>query len=177
MQKPIGIFYGSTSGDTEKVAFLIYDKFGDKLADIYNVGQAKADEVDHYPYLIFGSSTWGIGETQNDMEYFIRNLKEKNLKNKLIALFGLGNQQLYPHSFVDSIGHIYYRLQNSGARFVGQWPIEDYDFLRSQALINGAFIGLSIDFLNQKDDISSILNKWVEILKVHFKISNIAYVQ
>ena len=176
MQKPIGIFYGSTSGDTKQIAFSLKNMFGNN-ADIFDVGRVKADKVDEYLYLVLGSSTWGIGEIQDDMEYFIRHLKEKNLKNKLIALFGLGNQQHYPHSFVDSMGHIYYMLQNSGARFVGQWPIEDYDFLRSQALINSAFIGLPLDVLNQKEEVQSILEKWVENLKVHFIIGNDYQVQ
>ncbi|MBN2350652.1 MAG: flavodoxin [Bacteroidales bacterium] len=172
MQKSIGIFYGSTSGDTKKIAHLIYEKFGDKIADIFNVSQTKANKVDKYPYLILGSSTWGIGEVQDDMEYFVKELKDKNLDNKLIALFGLGNQLYYPHSFVNSMGHIYNVLKNTGARFVGQWSIEDYNFFRSTALVDSSFIGLPLDIENQKEIIPEIIDSWVKNLKNHFKMKH-----
>ena len=43
----IGIFYGSTTGNTEKIAEMIRNEFGHENADIYNV-----DIVIHHIYFI-----------------------------------------------------------------------------------------------------------------------------
>ncbi|HSN50051.1 MAG TPA: flavodoxin domain-containing protein, partial [Bacteroidales bacterium] len=58
----IGIFYGSTTGNSEYVAQLIQAGFGKENAAIFNVGDAEAEDVSKYPYLIFGVSTWGTSD-------------------------------------------------------------------------------------------------------------------
>ena len=61
----IGIFYGSTTGNTEKVADLIRQAFGDENADVYNVDATELADIEKYTYLIFGVSTWGVSDLQD----------------------------------------------------------------------------------------------------------------
>jgi flavodoxin I len=65
----IGIFYGSTEGNTEDVAEKVKDALGD--ADLFNVDSASADDLAGYDIVILACSTWEIGELQEDWESFI----------------------------------------------------------------------------------------------------------
>ena len=62
----IGIFFGSTTGTTEAAAGDIARRLGVAAADLHNVADTPADEVDRYDLLLLGSSTWGCGELQDD---------------------------------------------------------------------------------------------------------------
>ena len=62
----IGIFYGSTNGNTQEAAEKIAEKLG---AKIHDVGKLKSgDELVNYECLIFGTSTWYDGEPQDDWD-------------------------------------------------------------------------------------------------------------
>ena len=54
--KTIGIFYGSTTGNTEGVAKLIGKKLSVSSDDIIEVGSATPEMLQHYDVLILGSS-------------------------------------------------------------------------------------------------------------------------
>lgn len=64
----IGIFYGSTSGVTEELAEKIQEEIGEDGCDLYSMEEDYDgfDDFLKYDYLIFGCSTWGAGEVQND---------------------------------------------------------------------------------------------------------------
>ena len=109
--KKVGIFYGSTTGATEGVAETIAARLGVASEDIRNVGTTKVDEVDKYDVLLLGSSTWGIGELQDDWNDFLDKLKAKNLSGKTVAIFGCGDSASFGGSFCDAIGIIYNELQ------------------------------------------------------------------
>jgi flavodoxin I len=109
----IGIFYGSTTGNTEKVANLILQAFGEENADMYNVDITELSDVEKYKYLIFGVSTWGVSDLQDDFEDFIEILNKVDFTGKKVALFGLGDQSTYTDSFVDAMGILYDRLKES----------------------------------------------------------------
>ena len=57
-----GIFFGSTMGTTEAVAADIAKQLGVADADVHNVADTPAGEVQKYDLLVLGSSTWGAGE-------------------------------------------------------------------------------------------------------------------
>ncbi|MDR1676484.1 MAG: flavodoxin domain-containing protein, partial [Tannerella sp.] len=61
----IGIFYGSSGGNTEGVAKNIAKKLGVGAGDIYDAGKAGASDLTAYGVLLFGSSTWGLGDLQD----------------------------------------------------------------------------------------------------------------
>ena len=110
----IGIFYGSTTGNTEKVADMIRNEFGEDNADMYNVDVVEKQDVGKYKYLIFGVSTWGVSDLQDDFEDFLEILDEVDFSDKKVALFGLGDQSTYADSFVDAMGILYDGLKKMG---------------------------------------------------------------
>ena len=77
--KKTGIFYGSTTGTTETIARQIATLLDVSDADIYDVANAEVSSVDAYEVLILGSSTWGLGELQDDWYSFLDKLKKTNL--------------------------------------------------------------------------------------------------
>lgn len=163
----IGIFYGSSTGNTEVVADKIKALFGED-AETINIDSASKEDMEKYDFLILGTSTWGIGDMQDDWEDFADILAEVNLDKKKVALFGLGDQVNYPESFVDGMGAIYDAIYDR-VDIVGSWPTEGYMFSESAATKNGNFIGLPIDKENQPELTDERLKKWVEQLKKEFK--------
>ena len=79
-------------------------------------------------FMILGTSTWGIGNLQDDFEMFVDLLLSLDLTEKTFALFGLGDQQTYPDSFCNGMGKLYRLLKNKDCKIIGSWPAEDYDF-------------------------------------------------
>ena len=105
---------------------------------------------------------------QDDWEDFIEVVIKTDLKDKKVALFGLGDQDTYPDSFADGVGVLYKKLHGR-TEIVGEWPNEDYDFDDSEALHNGKFVGLIIDEENQSNLTNERIEKWVGQLKNIFK--------
>ena len=86
----IGIYYGSSTGNTEAAANDIAAALGVDAANIHNVGDTDASTVADYDTLLLGSSTWGAGDLQDDWYDFLDNLKAQDLAGKKIGLFGCG---------------------------------------------------------------------------------------
>ncbi len=164
--KRIGIFYGSSTGNTELIAEKIRVLFG-KNAETNNIDTCSKEDVEKFDYLVFGTSTWGIGDMQDDWEDFVDMLEDINFNKKKLALFGLGDQVNYADSFVDGMGAIYDAVYDR-VDIVGAWPTEGYTFNESAAIKNGHFVGLPIDKENQSELTEERLRKWVDILKKEF---------
>lgn len=157
----IGIFYGSSTGDTERIALLIQNKIGSDKAILHNIIDCKAEDLNKYPCLILGVSTWGIGSVQEDWKVFINNFKNIEFKGKKIALFGLGDQESYPDSFADAIGIIYDILVTAGCTVLGEWPVSGYNYYSSKAERNGTFVGLVLDERNQPELTEKRIDLWL----------------
>jgi flavodoxin I len=165
--KKIGIFYGSSTGQTEMVAEKLQELLGEETADLINVDVATEKDLARYPYLVLGTPTWGVGEMQDDWEDFAEILEKANLKGKKIALFGLGDQDTYPDSFADGVGMLYKKISDK-SQIVGKWPKAGYLFHESEAIQDNFFVGLIIDQENQASKTNERLEKWVEMLKKEF---------
>lgn len=163
--KKTGIFYGSTNGDTENVANKIATALGIGKEDVHNVAGTKPDAVQPYEVLLLGCSTWGVGEMQDDWNDFLFKLKDMDLKGKTVALFGCGDSVSFGGSFCDALGVIYKELQHTGCSFTGEADPSDYNFDHSEALINGQFVGLPIDEMNEQDKTDERVKNWTERLK------------
>ena len=162
----IGVFYGSSTGNTEVIAEKIKALFGDD-ADTCNIDAAAIEDFERYENLIFGTSSWGIGDAQDDWDDFMDILIEVNFNKKKLALFGLGDQLNYPDSFVDGMGILYDAIYDR-VDVVGAWPLDGYTFNESAAVKNDMFVGLAIDKENQADLTDSRLKEWVDLLKKEF---------
>ena len=166
----IGLFYGSDTGNTERVAELISEKIGSDKIDVIDLAKASTIEMNNYSKLIFGAPTWYDGELQSDWEMHFNNLNQINFKGKTVALFGLGDQIGYSEYFLDALGTIYDKIIELGAKVVGEWPCVGYDFVHSKASRNGHFVGLGIDEDNESEMTDDRIDDWLELIKPYFGI-------
>ncbi len=164
----IGIFYGSSTGLTASIAQKIYEKLGDSNAELHDIKDCKIKDLDKYNNFILGSSTWGIGEIQDDWEIFLPELSGVNFEGKTAAIFGLGDQESYPDSFVDAIGVLHDELKKRGCKIIGEWPADEYDFSFSHALKQDKFVGLPVDEECQPDKTDSRIDQWLDLIKKDF---------
>lgn len=166
--KKIGIFFGSSTGNAELIADRIQAEFGEDVADVHNIDAAEKKEIEQYKYLILGTSTWGLGDLQDDWEDFADEFKEADLSKKKVALFGLGDQEVYADSFVNGMGYLYDLIAKK-TTVVGSWPAKGYRHINSLAIREGDFVGLAIDYDNDKGKVEKQVQDWVRILKKEFK--------
>jgi flavodoxin I len=159
-----GIFYGSTTGNTEAVAIQLGALIqGAQMNSAENITRADLESCD---LIILGASTWGLGDLQDDWIDNIESLRSAKLQGKMVALFGLGDQNCYPDTFIDGIRVLHDAAVEAGASVVGFCPDDGYDYSDSAALIDGKFCGLPLDQENQSDLTEGRVTAWVEqILK------------
>ena len=166
--KKTGLFYGSSTGTCEDLANQIADKMGVAASDVYSADKLSADLVKEYDLLILGTSTWGDGELQDDWYDGIKVLKSADLSFKSIALFGCGDSESYCDTFCDGMGILYEDLKDSGCSFIGNKVGTDgYSFSSSIAVVNGAFVGLALDEVNESDKTAERIDNWTAELKKH----------
>ena len=166
--KKTGIFYGSSTGTCEDLANQIADKMGVAASDVYSADMLSADLVKEYDLLILGTSTWGDGELQDDWYDGIKVLKSADLSFKSIALFGCGDSESYCDTFCDGMGILYEDLKDSGCSFIGNKVGTDgYSFSSSIAVVNGTFVGLALDEVNESDKTAERIDNWTAELKKH----------
>ena len=163
--KKIGIFYGSSTGTTQGIAETIASKLGVPASDVIDVSKMNADMVKEYEVLLLGTSTWGDGELQDDWYDGVKVLKGMDLSDKLVGLFGCGDSESYPDTFCDGMGILYGDLKNSGCRWIGAVPAQEYTYASSISVIDGLFVGLALDEMNESDQTDARIASWAEILK------------
>ncbi|WMC20320.1 MAG: flavodoxin FldA [Enterobacteriaceae bacterium PSpyr] len=170
----VGIFFGSETGNTKKIAKKIKNKLGTH-AKIYDISKINKKEIEKYNILLFGISTWYYGESQNDWFNFYPILKTINFKKKYVGLFGCGDQEDYSEYFCDAIKYIYDIIYPLGANIIGYWENKGYFFEKSKSLLfNNKFIGLIIDEDRQSELTNIRINKWINKLKKDLKKHNIS---
>lgn len=163
----IGIFFGSTEGNTERVVNKIVEMLGEDAA-LHNVNSSTADDMQEYNYLILACPTWEIGRLQEDWDSFIDEIENVDYSGKKVTYVGLGDADGYPDTFQDALGIIHDRIKDKGATFVGAWPTEGYNFNASKGVVNGKFLGLVLDEDNQKDLTQGRIDKWIAELRNEF---------
>ena len=173
----MAIFYGSTSGITEEIATKIHEHFGEELCDIYSMEEdfTSVDEMLEYDYLLFGCSTWGSGEVQNDWRdpLFEMEMDKPDFSGKTIALFGAGDGASHGEQFVSALGTLYDQFKKYGATLVGEFPTDGYTYEYSFAIRDGKFVGLPIDEVNESDKTDERIARWLEVLKPHFSSATV----
>jgi flavodoxin I len=166
----IGIFFGSTTGNTANAGKMIGKELGLEPSDVFDIQNAKIEDVQKYETLIFGTSTWGYGEPQDDWARFQDELSKVDFTEKTVAFFGLGDQYGYADTFVDAMGMLYENVKGKGARIAGMFPTDEYEHESSKAVVDGQFVGLALDDDNQSDMTENRIKTWVEQLKRELKL-------
>jgi len=173
--KKIGLIYWPKGGNVEDVANMIYDRFDKSFTDMYDLHSIKVTDLVNYSCLIIGGSTvgsetWNEVRPTNKWNDFFRDLDKINLEDKKIALFGLGDQVLWPRNFVDDMITMKEEFEDRGAVLVGSWPTDGYDFEESRSVIDGKFIGLALDEDQQHEKTQERIDKWTDQVKKEFDI-------
>ena len=165
MQK-VGIFFGSSTGNTEAVANTLKEKLGE--AEVFDVSSVKPEKMAEFANIILGTSTWGVGDLQDDMLEFAEGIAGVDLKGKVVAIFGLGDQSGYGDTYCDGMGELYEKVKGKGCKVVGFVSTEGYDFASSRAADGNEFVGLALDVANQDDLTEGRIDAWVAELKKQF---------
>ncbi|MBQ6247420.1 MAG: flavodoxin domain-containing protein [Kiritimatiellae bacterium] len=136
----VHVIYGSTTGMTEAVAAKIANAIG---AQVFNVNAAGAAAFDA-ELLVLGSSTWGVGDLQDDWAAKLDEVKG-NFAGKKVAVFGLGDSIGFADSFCMAAETLATAAKDAGATLVGDV--------------------LKLDDTNEADQTDGKIAAWVETIK------------
>lgn len=165
----IGLFFGSTTGNTQDIAERIQKEFGgEDVVKLYEISEVEDNEFEDYENIIIACPTWDIGQLQSDWEGYYPELDEVDFSGKKVAYFGAGDQEGYADNFQDAMGILEEKISELGGKTVGYWSTDGYDFNESQALRDGKFVGLALDEDNQEDLTDERIGAWVKQLKGEF---------
>ena len=170
MNKTILIFWPK-GGNVETAANMIAKEYGD--IDSMPMDEATEDTLVQYDNFVVGGSslgaeTWEGTKSESPWNTFFSSLKTHDFSNKKVALFGLGDQVLWPSNFVDGLGTIYNAFVEASAQLIGKWSTEGYDFTDSKAVNGNYFVGLALDE-DQQDELSKErIAAWVKQIKEEF---------
>ncbi|WP_077195603.1 flavodoxin FldA [Prevotella ihumii] len=159
MNKTVVVF-GSSTGTCENIANTIGEKLG---AEVINVTDFSADTVANYDNLILGTSTWGAGELQDDWYDGVKVLKAADLSGKTIAIFGCGDSESYSDTYCSGMKEIYDAAE--GAKILPGVSTDGYTFDDSEAVVDGAFVGLALDDVNEDDQTEGRIDAWLGEIK------------
>lgn len=164
----IGLFYSFNTKNTSAAAELVQQGMGKTKVEVVNVEEATEDDFNKFDQFILGVPTWWDGELPNYWDEFLPAVEEDSLEGKTFAIYGAGDQKGYPENFVDAIGVMAEFIESRGGKVIGHVKNEGYEFDFSRALRGDEFVGLPLDFENQKDLNESRIKAWTTQLKKEF---------
>jgi flavodoxin I len=173
----IGLFYGSSTGNTEFVADeikAIIDQIDPDLCQIFNVGSTTLEQFLSFDYLILGIPTWNTGQLQDDWEIFLPQIAGKDMTGKKVAIFGLGDQYGYGFNFLDAVGLLAETILGNNADLYGMWSTEGYEYDESLAEYGDKFLGLGLDEEGQKELTTPRLKQWIAQVLEEFELEKVA---
>lgn len=135
-------------------------------ADVHDASKLTQALVEGYEVLILGTSTWGDGDLQDDWYDALKVLEGMNLAGKEVALFGCGDSESYCDTFCDGMGIIYESLAKTGCTFRGRMLVDGYTFDSSKAVVDGSFVGVAIDDVNEDGKTEERVDEWIKSLNL-----------
>ena len=160
MKKTV-VVYGSSTGTCEAIANMIASKLGVETINVADLNDAVVADNDN---LILGTSTWGAGELQDDWYDGVEVLKGADLAGKTVALFGCGDAESYPDTCCGAMAEIYNAVKDQ-ANVIGAVSTDGYTFDDSEAVIDGQFVGLALDDVNEDDKTEGRIDAWIDAIK------------
>lgn len=162
MKKTV-IIYGSSTGTCEDLAGRIGAKLG--VDNVINVTDLDDSVIANNDNLILGTSTWGAGEVQDDWYDGLKVIKNADLSDKTVALFACGDSESYPDTFVGGMLEIYNAVKQVGANVIGAVATDGYTFDDSESVVDGKFVGLALDEVNEDSKTDERIDDWVAEIK------------
>lgn len=166
--KETAVIYSFNTKKTGKVAEQIKEAFNDDQVELVNAEDLTELVFLSYDQMILGVPTWFDGELPNYWDEFVPAIEGMDLRDRKIALFGLGDQKGYPENFLDAVGIMGSILEKQGAKLVGFTSTTGYEYEQSQAERDDQFIGLAIDYENQGSMNKERISAWVGQLQKEF---------
>lgn len=156
------VIYGSSTGTCQSIAETIAQKLGVEAVDVAKLSD---DTIKNNDNLILGTSTWGAGELQDDWYDGIKTLKSAGLAGKTVALFGCGDSESYSDTFCGGMKELYDAAVEAGANVLPGVSADDYTYDDSDAVVDGKFVGLALDDVNESDKTEERIDAWLEAIK------------
>jgi flavodoxin I len=165
----VGLYYSTSTGNTETVAGYIADKLG--IEDWNDIGDVETDEVMAKDAIIIGAPTWHTGADEQRSgtswdEWLYETLPGLDFSGKKVAIFGVGDSAGYGDNFCDATGELYDCFTAKGAKVFGMTGSDDgFDYVESKGVQDGKFVGKTFDEDNYADDSEGRVDAWIEQLK------------
>ena len=142
---------------------MIQKQLGKHLVHVQDIAKSSKEDIDNFDLLLLGIPTWYYGEAQCDWDDFFPELEEIDFTDKLIGIFGCGDQEDYAEYFLDAMGMVRDIVEAKGGIIIGHWPTEGYNFEDSKGLVDDDhFVGLGIDEDRQPELTKERVKKWCE---------------
>lgn len=171
--KWLGIFYSPTGGSVHRVVKMLKNKIGADKVDLFCVNDVHADKLLDYKNLILvcsslGRSTWER-EQRDRWAKFFPGMRKISLKDRFVALVGLGDHVTYPNHFVNGMGYMAELITELGGNLVGKTPTDGYVFGDSVAVADNLFVGLPLDEDFEPEKTDGRIDKWLAMVLPEFK--------
>jgi flavodoxin I len=168
LQMSVGLYYSTTTGNTETVAGYIGAALGIEAEDI---GSAEDEAILAHDAIVVGAPTWHTGADEQRSgtswdEWLYDQLPNLDFTGKKVAIFGVGDSGSYSDNFCDATGELYECFTKQGAEIIGGTSADDgFDYTESKGVVDGNFVGQVFDEDNYYDASEERANAWVEQLK------------
>ena len=160
------LFYGSQTGTTVGVAHKIQRQLNGLVSQAKSIQHAQPHELAACDFLVLGGATYGDGELTDDWKRFWPLMDSINFAGKRVALFALGDQFGYSYTFVSAMKLLYDKVSDSGGQIIADCiPTADFEFAKSESVVDGCFIGLVIDEVNQPELTERRIKAWASIVR------------
>lgn len=154
----VNVIRGSDGGATRGAASRIAERAQGRTIDIEDATRA---DFESCALLILGSPTYSNGDLQADWEAHLGKLRGANLAGRRVALFGTGDQEAYPESFVDPVGILYDIVVERGATVVGATETDGCSHIASLAERDGRFVGPALDPDTRSSRTNPRIEAWI----------------
>ena len=156
------VIYGSSTGICQSIAQNIAGKLGVEAIDVTALTD---DVINANDNLILGTSTWGAGDMQDDWYDGVKVLKSAGLQGNTVAIFGCGDSESYSDTFCGGMRELCDAAQEAGATVIGSVDASDYTYDDSDAVVDGRFVGLALDDVNEDDKTENRIEAWIAAIK------------
>merc|ERR1712188_265172 len=157
----VGLFYSTSTGNTEAAADWIKQKFSGDITDPTDIGEVDVSDLEGYSSLIVSAPTWNTGADEGRSgTAWDEEIKDLDLSGKKVAVFGCGDSSSYGDYFCDAMEEVYSAMKEAGATMVGSVDPSGYDFAESKSIIDGKFCGLPLDEDNESDMTEERVEAW-----------------
>ncbi|MBK9145286.1 MAG: flavodoxin [Candidatus Melainabacteria bacterium] len=164
------LFYGTQTGTTDDVANRIQKALPEYIDEVKCIIYASPADFEQCDFLVLGGSTWGDGELTDDWVDFLPRFEALDLSGKAVALFGLGDQYGYGYNFVSAMKVLYDITKKNGARIIADTiSLDGFDYEHSESVVDGCFIGLAVDEVNQPELTDDRIANWAALVRAQAK--------